>query len=222
MESHWKVGLLLKSRQLRKKKKDITRFCQLQGSFGRTGSQARRAALGHGRWRLWFTPTYEGNTSMSIPRNMRMTMQGMLKPDSNPGMEPKLYLLQPTTKYHSIISHEVSTLLAVQLHRRSVFCTLCKTFTLLAAPFSSWQLKLCLIQRGQSIEQLKEKKRRMRSEKSSIRISQERQRPPPTATVYRTTRHALTDLGHEVSNRGKEDTCDFLSFQTCVDVDLHW
>lgn len=158
MESHWKVGLLLKSRQLRKKRKTITTVCQLQGSFGRTGSQARRAALGHGRWRLWFSPTYEGNTSLSIPRNVRMTMQGMLRPDSNPGMEPKLYLLQPTTKYHSIISHEVSTLLAVQLYRRSVFCTLCKTFTLLAAPFASWQLKLCLIKRGQSIEQLKGKK----------------------------------------------------------------
>lgn len=70
----------------------------MQGvSFGRTGSQACRAASGHGRWHLWFGRTYEGNTSLSIPRNMRMTTQGMLRLNSNPGMEPKHNLLQQTT-----------------------------------------------------------------------------------------------------------------------------
>lgn len=66
-------------------------------SFERTGSQARRAASGRGRWHLWFSQTYEGNMSLSIPRNMRMTTQGMLRLNSNPGMEPKLNLLQQTT-----------------------------------------------------------------------------------------------------------------------------
>lgn len=90
-------------------------------SFGRTGSQARGAAFGHGRWHLWFGQTYEGNMSLSIPRNMRMTTQGMLRLNSNPGMEPKRYLLQRTTKYLSVISHEVSMLLTVfQYTRRAI------------------------------------------------------------------------------------------------------
>lgn len=90
-------------------------------SFGRTGSQARGAAFGHGRWHLWFGQTYEGNMSLSIPRNMRMTTQGMLRLNSDPGMEPKRYLLQQTTKYLSVMSHEVSMLLTVfQYTRRAI------------------------------------------------------------------------------------------------------
>lgn len=55
------------------------------------------AAFGHGRWHLWFSRTYEGNMSLSIPQNMRMTTRGMLRLTSHPGTEPNLNLLQETT-----------------------------------------------------------------------------------------------------------------------------
>lgn len=117
-------------------------------SFGRTGSQARGAAFGHGRWHLWFGQTYEGNMSLSIPRNMRMTTQGMLRLNSNPGMEPKRYLLQRTTKYLSVISHEVSMLLTVfQYTRRAISLLYVKQLTVLTfnRTFSLVdKLKLCL------------------------------------------------------------------------------
>lgn len=50
-----------------------------------------------------------------------------------------------------------------------------------------------------------------------------------TATTYRTTHTSHLDkLGHEVGPQcggvieGRRLTCDFLSFQTCRGVDLHW
>lgn len=83
----------------------------MQGCF-LEGQEARpeKAAFGHGRWHLWFSQTYEGNTSSSIPRNMRTTALGMLRLNSNPGMEPKHSLLQTNYKRRSIVSHEVSML----------------------------------------------------------------------------------------------------------------
>lgn len=72
MKIHWITGLLNKSRHL---KESHTHFVICRVFFGRTGSQAWKAAFGHGRWHLWFSKTYEGNTSSNISRNMRMTRQ---------------------------------------------------------------------------------------------------------------------------------------------------
>lgn len=72
MKIHWITGLLNKSRHL---KESHTHFVICRAVFGRTGSQAWKAAFGHGRWHLWFSRTYEGNLSSSISRNMRMTHQ---------------------------------------------------------------------------------------------------------------------------------------------------
>lgn len=82
-------------------------------SFGRTGSQAWRAACGRGRWRLWFSRTYEGNRSSSIPGGLvgcvRMTTWGMPRLNSKPWYGTET--LSATTdcrRRSKIISREVS------------------------------------------------------------------------------------------------------------------
>jgi len=89
--------------------------------------------------------------------------------------------------------------------------------------------KPCLF-RGQT-DSAARGKRRMRSEKIKKATSDlpGEATITTTATTYRTTHTSHLDkLGHEVGPQcggvieGRRLTCDFLSFQTCRGVDLHW
>lgn len=168
--------------------------------FGRTGSQAWRAAFGHGRWHLWFSQTYEGNMSLSIPRNMRMTTEGMLRLNSNPGMEPKHDLLQQTTNvvpyypmryqcFKQLISTEAG-LYSALTHRPAAGDAYLRRSLKEAARASttgsSQQLKPCPFRGGQTIQQL-EGKLRMCSVNTAPNLPGEAT-TTTTATFYRATR----------------------------------